>query len=346
MSSPFPSYSLDSAAHDADLFDMDMFDPQPAQAPPASWDSPVSNDDALVPQSLSWGSPPPTSPMQHDYFGQPMPIPKGTHYGSSMLLGGMDMTIHPDMSDDSYWLNPAAFQEPSSAPIAIPEPKAHSPPVFLSYQEHSSPFLHDASSFSPTFSPSSFSPESDFAALNSPISPSALAFGSELPYGSPPLDTISPQATSLPLPAWASQLWPQQPQPASPTGNAAFAPRSFGADGGDYAYARPPYPAGRRPSAASASASLLFQAASAPSASTLRAPSLARGYSSHRRSESAAAPDDPEGTIRRKRRAPSEEDFVPPSPVMSASGDKPSESGAFPLPPETLPRAAAPLFWH
>jgi hypothetical protein len=226
---------------------------------------------------------------------------KDSFFDPNTLLGH---DLSGAMDDDLSWALAAGM--PSSAPITIPEPKSaglhqhqQQHQSFMSYNDYHSPLFQDANAFSPAFSPSSFSPESDFAALHSPTSPPTFTFHNELPqqqphYGTPtealsaltisPQDTTLPYAAPAPAPAWASHLWPaQHEQPSSPD---TFQPRSF----------VPEEALTRR--ARAVSQSLLFHPSSAPSAATVRPPVLSRGYSTQSDSVGVNA-----GTVRRRSRS-------------------------------------------
>jgi hypothetical protein len=260
---------------------------------------------------------------------------KDTFFDSNNYIGHQ---LNGAMDDDFNW----ALAVPSSAPISIPESKPMYPQQhpqqqhFVSFTDYHSPLLQDANSFSPGFSPSSFSPESDFAALHSPTSPPTFSFHHELPqphYGTPTEAlsalTISPQDTTLPYttPSWAAQLWPQQQQqqhvfqqpspPTSPHVDAYAQPRSFA----------PGDAMTRRPRAISQS--LLFHPSSAPSVvSTVRPSAMARVYST----QSTSATDN-NATVRRRQRDPSEEEVVagaspePRAATPSVASEKSSENG-------------------
>jgi hypothetical protein len=259
------------------------------------------------------------------------PTKDNSFFDPSALLGH---DLSGAMDDDYSWA--LATGVSTSAPIAIPEPKfapsQQQQPSFMSYNDFSSPLFQDAHAFSPGFSPSSFSPESDFAALHSPTSPPAFTFHNELPqqYGTPiealsaltisPQETTLPYGTSAPAPAWAAHLWPAQHEQPQVD---AYQPRSY-------------VPEDIMPRRARAlSQSLLFHpSTSAPSAATIRPPALARGYSTQSDSVGADA-----STVRRRSRShsTSSEAFAEPgtpearatSPLKDASitADKAAESG-------------------
>jgi hypothetical protein len=291
--------------------------------------------------------------MSPNTFASPTSPHKDAFFESSMLLGRVDERTTATTNDYFHpWLNESAFETTSTAPIAIPEAKSPISPSFgMGYHpsEYHSPFFQDASSFSPPFAPSSFSPDSDYAALASPISPPVLHSDlphhhqqqQQQPYGTP-IDamaqmSISPHDTL----AWAT-LNGGSPgfAPASPPHPNGFPPHSFAPSLGM------PRPAThRRLSTTSTGAgvgggALLFQpSASAPSAlsplASMHRPVPSRAFTGsqvHRRSESVSTPDDATapssaGPIRRRRRGPSEEADAgsPPSPVPGA--DKPLADG-------------------
>ena len=170
----------------------------------------------------------------------------------------------------------------TSAPITIPsmsiEGNAQVASSFVSYQD-SPMYLAKAEAFSPPM---------DHPALH-PLSRSMDGALSD-----PPVMSIAPPQISQP--SWASQLWntgaASRPV-ASPPPSLLHPPHPplF-----EYAYATQRQRSRRSPNPLAH----VFQSSSAPSGIQSRAPSLARTYS--RRAESADLDDDPNATVRRKRK--------------------------------------------
>ncbi|KAI6163150.1 hypothetical protein EDD17DRAFT_1476955 [Pisolithus thermaeus] len=145
---------------------------------------------------------------------------------------------------------------------------------------------------------SSFSP-SDLAALHPLPRSLSPADGSDGYLSSPslPLSSISPADTSLRPPSWASQLWDPSLYPSSAT--------SSGRSSGPHApLSEIHYTAKKQrfqPRREINPSNLMFQPSSAPPLQS-NMPTLTRGYS--RRAESVSIADDPDATIRRKKKSP------------------------------------------
>jgi len=213
----------------------------------------------------------------------------------------------PSLEDNLYlanWINDPDLSAPSpSSPISIPSP--------LDMQSSTA-----ASSFS------AFSDQAHYPSNDSVFSPSAFAALHPLPASvSPPssfedhnpirqrVNSLNPADMSLPKPSWASHLWdaPNALRPPSiMRPSVRHSPLSDGT-----LRQRVPMRRGSRSSRPT------FQSSSAPSLTEPRAPSMARAYS--RRSESVVSiGDDPDATIRRKKRSPPLEEYA-------SSTEKPSE---------------------
>ncbi|KIO12570.1 hypothetical protein M404DRAFT_124276 [Pisolithus tinctorius Marx 270] len=150
---------------------------------------------------------------------------------------------------------------------------------------------------------SSFSP-SDIAALHSFPRSLSPTDGSDGYLSSPslPLASISPADTSLRPPSWASQLWdPSLYPPSNPSSGRSSAPHP--------PLSEIPYTAKKQrfqPRRETNPSSLMLQPSSAPSPLQSNMPTLTRGYS--RRAESVSVTDDPDATIRRKKKSPPVQD--------------------------------------
>ncbi|EIN10516.1 hypothetical protein PUNSTDRAFT_132606 [Punctularia strigosozonata HHB-11173 SS5] len=217
--------------------------------------------------------------------------------------GAVDMVSNADTFTFANWLTEPLDPAGPSAPIPIPSTSAPTVP-----DTPESPFRTDAS-----FSPSSFSPYSDFAAL--PASPPAASplFAHPSVYSPPAVSSVSPPET-FNQHQWGEQFFvPSPPHLASPLSPSLPLPPLPGADD-DYSVTQ------RRPihRQRTTSVTQLFQSASAPAPSGLmlsrphaqvnaHMPMLSRPYS--RRAESVSfSNDDREATVRARRKRPSPAD--------------------------------------
>jgi hypothetical protein len=217
-------------------------------------------------------------------------------------------TPHDSSTNDFYlsnWLHDPDPPHLASSPIPIPAHQQQ-PAPFVPFPDSALFPLQDASAFSPA----------DFAALH-PLprssSPNRPFDGFKPLHG--PFDSISPLETSMPTPAWASQLWPSPPSYVHTTASPPLQHSPLS----DAAYPR------RRLSLRRDS--LIFQSSSAPSAvHNARPAALVRAYT--RRAESSSVIDDRDATIRRKKRSPTHDEHR-----SSTTTDRTSESRSYPLSP-------------
>ncbi|KAG5654605.1 hypothetical protein H0H81_011580 [Sphagnurus paluster] len=189
----------------------------------------------------------------------------------------------------SNWINdPELSLASPSSPIPIPSsaniPQASS---FVSYSERFH-FPQNAA-FSPT----------EFAALH-PLPRSTSPTSSYDDQYSPRnrVDSISPQDTSLHTPTWASHLY----SPRALRSSSSSRPSVRHSPLCDTTTVRQRAPSLR----GSLASTLLFQSSSAPNFTEPRSPNTTRSYS--RRADSVSLADDPDATVRRKKRSPPLED--------------------------------------
>ncbi|TFY58363.1 hypothetical protein EVJ58_g6463 [Rhodofomes roseus] len=294
-----PMFAFDDPAHfDSDnmIFDFDdvrAYEPKS----PFVWDP--ANDFTMSSSVPFPGSPDSTS-SQLDPLAPYLP-PADRRFGPEALGGQTDATSStPDFNESALYANWLADPDPHayhSSAVPIPIPSHHalsSPPVHSPYAAYS-----DSSSVFPDVSV--FSPQTAYAALQ------------PLPRSYTPEDTIMTDAlrsdAHAPMtppeafkPAWAMQLWDSpgaQSAALSPLAAVPFPPFP------DDAYATQRQRVSSRRGITPVTQ--LFQSSSAPSVSHARPPPLSRGYS--RRADSISEHDD--ATIRKKKRAGSEEDTLP-----------------------------------
>ncbi|KAF4601917.1 exp1-like protein [Pleurotus pulmonarius] len=301
-----------------------LYDPVPPQPFP-SWD-PYSDMDADIKPSFGFSSTQTTFPS-YDYGFSPAsptsPLSPGSSFFESHTglysPGAMKKTAALDANSYlSNWINDPDMISSSSpsSPITIPSGSMTTHPSFASYL--------DQRAFSP------ISPTSYAANLPLPASvDSSPSFEEAVPYHRQSVDAISPMDMSLQPPRWASQLWENSSTlrtHSSPTRpSVRHSPLS------DLAQ-RQRIPIQRE----AISTGQIFQSASAPSPTHLRAPSMTRSYS--RRAESSSVSDDRDATIRRKKRVsiPADE----PQPADKASND------TLPLKSVLRPPKLAPSAWQ
>ncbi|KAF5387823.1 hypothetical protein D9615_000623 [Tricholomella constricta] len=189
----------------------------------------------------------------------------------------------------SNWINdPELSLASPSSPIPIPSsatiPQASS--SFVPFPER----LHfpQNAAFSPT----------EFAALH-PLPRSMSPSSSFEDHYSPRqrVESISPQDTSLHTPSWASHLYVPRALRSSTSSRPSVRHSPF-CD----TTVRQRVPSLR----GSVTSGQLFQSSSAPTFTEARSPNMTRSYS--RRAESVSVVDDPDATVRRKKRSPPVED--------------------------------------
>ncbi|GLB34058.1 putative high mobility group protein [Lyophyllum shimeji] len=250
----------------------------------------------------------------YDYTGSPLhpnfgldashASPTDSGYFDSTGSYGMAMQKSSPLPDNhlilSNWINdPELSLASSSSPIPIPSPGnvSQTSSSFIPFPEH----LHfpQNAAFSPT----------EFAALH-PLPRSMSPTSSIEEQYSPRqrVESISPQDTSLHTPSWASQL---------------YVPRALRSSSSSRPSVRhSPLDSTVRPRVSSLRGSVtsgqLFQPSSAPA---FTEPSATRAYS--RRADSVSAGEDPDATVRRKKRSPPVEDPVTqakanPEPVLKS----------------------------
>lgn len=217
----------------------------------------------------------------------------GPYSGLSEMRSAEDTEFH-----FSQWLKEPECPplDASSSPIPIRPGTSIplTPPPFHSYVEHYT-FPQDAS-----FSPS------DFAALPLPQSPPAPVFSDNFESYPTRYENGYDIPSSQP-PAWASQLWQQDPSPSHSYSSRSPVPHSP-LSHTPYPIQRQSFETRRRTSSIGQmfeSSGQMFQSSSAPSPVHTRAPALSRTYS--RRAESTSQTDDRDATVRRKKRLTSPE---------------------------------------
>ncbi|KAG6817875.1 hypothetical protein H0H87_001707 [Tephrocybe sp. NHM501043] len=237
-------------------------------------DSPVADADQLLFDFEDFS---PTSPQWRPYLDfdddvKPAPLP-AFPLASPADSGYFDTTgypigLHKSSPPPDHQLNLSNWINDTD--LALPSPSSPIP-IPASYQDH----LHF-----PSFSPA------EFAAPRS-ISPSS--FDDHFSPHRTRLDSISPQDTSFQAPAW----YPSRNLRSSSRPSVRHSPMV------DSTTVRQRVPSLR----GSVASGLLFTSMSAPASAEPRSP---RAYS--RRAESVSANDDPDTTVRRKKRSPPIED--------------------------------------
>lgn len=262
---------------------IDLDDHPSSLVPHAPWDP--SRDYAFVQPVSPILSDQAMSPRRPSDFDIPDASPASPLYDNASFATLDDVNALLDVEDNnlSQWLNDSyAFDPSSSSPIPI-RPTAQSNPLLM-------PYMPQNSSFSP----------SDLAALHPLPRSLSPTDGSDGYLSSPslPLSSISPADTSLRPPSWASQLWDPSLYPSATTPS--------GRSSGPHApLSEIPHTAKKQrfqPRREINPSNLMFQPSSAPSPLQSSMPTLTRGYS--RRAESVSVTDDPDATIRRKKKSP------------------------------------------
>lgn len=314
--SPFPDYPRDSFPPESPVFDQEqlIFGPleiddsrrhDPALSFPWDANGALPSSPATAPSATA--SPASsaslldfgTSPPSSDFSFTPGSFPGMTE-------------VHPgfvDLDDRNLYANWLVddLSLASSAPVPISATQ--------DVQPQTVPFGNTSSLAFPKMGP--FSPSLEFATLH-PLPPSV---------DDTPVASISPPQLSQP--SWAAQLWTRSgytTSNASPLPHLLHPPE----ESDNFATQRPQR--GRRDSL---SAHAIFQSSSAPSGLHVHAPPFARGYS--RRAGSANMEDDPDATVRRKRKV---SDHDP-----SAAGD-PTRQAEAPHKSLLRPPKLAPSAWQ
>ncbi|KAG9218823.1 hypothetical protein CCMSSC00406_0001063 [Pleurotus cornucopiae] len=300
-----------------------LYDPVPPQSF-SSWD-PYTDMEHDIKPSFGFSSPQTTFPSYDYGFSPASPTsplsPGGSFFESHAGLyspGAMKKNAALDANTYlSNWINDPDMISSSSpsSPITIPSGSMSTHPSFASYL--------DQRAFSP------ISPTSYAANLPLPASvDSSPSFEEAVPYHRQTVEAVSPMDMSLQPPRWASQLWDNSGTlrtHSSPTRpSVRHSPLS------DLAQ-RQRIPIQRE----AISTGQIFQSASAPSPTHLRAPSMTRSYS--RRAESTSVSDDRDATIRRKKRVSIPDE---PQPADKASND------TLPLKSVLRPPKLAPSAWQ
>ena len=248
------------------------------------WD-PYAEFDSPPFITSNFSGPSPSGLVPFDHVNVPPPPPTNIFHDPGPISSSTETQptwLHDHDDNDfylSHWLN-----EPD---LSLVQVSSSLPTTSRSYTHE----LQRPSSCVPFPQQSSQDSSPVFAALNAlPRSTSpTTSFDDYMAPQSQPLDSVSPQDTSLQPPAWASHLWETSSYLATPT-----SPQLHSS----------PLPANPRRRRTSMRRDSLpgqtFQPSSAPSALHNRPVNLARSYS--RRAESASVSDDRDATIRRKRR--------------------------------------------
>ncbi|KAI6130312.1 GRIM-19 protein-domain-containing protein [Pisolithus croceorrhizus] len=211
----------------------------------------------------------PVSPILSDQAMSPRrPSDFDIPDASPATLDDVNALLDGEDNNLSQWLNDSyAFDPSSSSPIPI-RPVTQSNPLLMSLRASELLFL----SIRPSM----------------PCIPSLGLY----------LRQTAPTTPSLRPPSWASQLWDPSLYPSSAT--------SSGRSSGPHApLSEIHYTAKKQrfqPRREINPSNLMFQPSSAPSPLQSNMPTLTRGYS--RRAESVSIADDPDATIRRKKKSP------------------------------------------
>ena len=299
--SPFPDYPRDSFPPESPVFDQEqlIFGPleiddgrRQDHALSFPWDangalpsSPATAPSATAsPASsaslLDFGTSPPSS----DFSFTPGSFP-GLAEGNHAFVDLDDRNLYSNWLVDDLSLA-------SSAPLPIHATQDSQPQTVLTTYGNTSSLVF------PKMGP--FSPSLEFATLH-PLPPSV---------DDTPVASISPPQLSQP--SWAAQLWTRT---GHTTSNASPLPHLLHPpdETDNFATQRPLR--GRRDSL---SVHAIFQSSSAPSGLHGLTPPLARGYS--RRAGSAGMDDDPDGTVRRKRKVSDHDPSAAGDPTRQAEG--------------------------
>ncbi|THH16420.1 hypothetical protein EW146_g4232 [Bondarzewia mesenterica] len=323
--SPLISFDDDAFPRSIPNFDSDhmIFGPLDIDDPqrhdpslPFSWDS---INGFPSPASLPSFSASPASPCSQLDYSTPQD-PSFSPNAFAAFAADMPSSLS-DFDDSSRYISNWLVDEdfaslaPSSSPIAIPsfEGSAQAAASFVSYQD-SPLFLAKAEPFSPP---------ADHPALH-PLSRSMDGTLSDAPVAS-----ISPPQISQP--SWALDLWNPNRPVASPPPSLLHPPHSPLSSEDHYATQR------QRSRRSSIPLAHVFQSSSAPSGVQSRTPSLARHYS--RRAESAGLGDDPDATVRRKRK-------VELRPTPYDINDRPRTGETSPQKSHLKPPKLAPSAWQ
>ncbi|KAF8272118.1 hypothetical protein EI94DRAFT_1865433 [Lactarius quietus] len=273
--SPFPDYPLESSFPP----ESPVFDQEQLIFGPLEIDDGRRHDPAL---SFPWdsnGALPSSPTTAHSVTASPASSASLLDFGTSPPSSDFSFTpgsfpglteVNPayvDLDDRNLYSN-WLVEDLSLASSAATQ---HAQPQTVT------PFGNTSSLAFPKMGP--FSPSLEFAALHHPVDDTPVA-------------SISPPQLSEP--SWAAQLWTRS---GHTTSNASPLPHLLHPPNESDKFAtQRPLRGGRD----SLSAHAIFQSSSAPSGLHVRTPPLARGYS--RRADSASIDDDPDGTVRRKRK--------------------------------------------
>ncbi|KAG6910972.1 hypothetical protein DXG01_006026 [Tephrocybe rancida] len=293
---------------DADQLIFDFEDYSGSPTSPQSWHTYL--DDDVKPNYDFSGSPPlanysldpsQASPADSGYFDT-------TGYAIRVQKNSPPPDHHLNLSN---WINDTDFSLGSpSSPIPIPQSSnlSQASSSFIPYPER----LHFPQN--DTFSPTEF-------AAHHPLPRSMSPSSFEDQYSSRQrVDSISPQDPSFHTPAWASNMYPSRNLRSSSSSRPSVR-HSPMVD----TTVRQRVPSLR----GSVASGLLFTSMSAPTSAEPRSP---RSYS--RRAESVSANDDPDATVRRKKRSPPVEDPV----ISGRSGNEPTLKSVL-RPPKLAPSA-------
>jgi hypothetical protein len=297
--SPFPDYPRDSFSPESPVFDQEqlIFGPleiddgrrhDPTLSFPWDANGVLPSSPATAPSATA--SPASsaslldfgTSPPSSDFSFTPSSFPGLTE-------------VHPgfvDLDDRNLYSNWLVddLSLASSAPVPISATQDARPQTVQFGNANSLAF--------PKMGP--FSPSLEFATLH-PLPPSV---------DDTPVASISPPQLSQP--SWAAHLWTRS---SHTTSNASPLPHLLHPpeESDNFATQRPLR--GRRDSL---SAHAIFQSSSAPSGLHVHTPPLARGYS--RRAGSASMDDDPDATVRRKRKVSDHDPSAAGDPTRQTEG--------------------------
>ena len=281
--SPFPDYPHDSSFPP----ESPVFEQEQLIFGPLEIDDGRRQDPAL---SFPWdanGALPSSPATAHSATASPASSASLLDFGSSPPSSDFSFTpgsfpglneVNPafDMDDRNLYSNWLVddLSLASSAPVLISATQDAQPQTVLTA------FGNTSSLAFPKMGP--FSPSVEFAALH------------PLPHSvdDTPVASISPPQLSQP--SWAAQLWTRPGHTAS---NMSPLPQLLHPpdESDNFATQRP-----QRSRRDSLSAHAIFQSSSAPSGLHVHTPPLARGYS--RRAGSDSMDDDPDATVRRKRK--------------------------------------------
>ncbi|KAG5648844.1 hypothetical protein DXG03_000193 [Asterophora parasitica] len=287
-------------------------------SPGPSWNTfPDMDDDvkpnynyAESPSLQTYGlDPSQASPADSGYFDSP----------GSYAIRPQKGSPPPDNNLLSNWIHDSELSLASpSSPIPIPAstsiPQASSSFLLLPEQLN---FPQNA-----TFSPT------EYAALH-PLPRSMSPSSSFEDHYSPRqrVESISPHDAALHTPSWASHLYVPRALRSSPCSSRHTVRHSPFCD----TTVRQRAPSLR----GSVTSSQLFQSSSAPTYLDARSPNMTRSY--NRRAESVSVNDDPDATIRRKKRSPPVED--PATPTSPTKANTESVLKSVLRPPKLAPSA-------